>query len=176
MSAYQTFHVTGRDDPPRISRFREDDLAASAAEQVMSGKKSLGMRTLHALGYELIALLICAPVLAWLFDESAAHAGMLTLMLSLLAMVWNIFFNAMFERVAARLRKLGGLAKRVVHALLFEAGLILVAVPTVAWWLGVSMIDALLLDLGFLLFFLPYTFAYNWAFDRLLQWKSATAT
>lgn len=134
------------------------------------------MRMVHALGYELIALLICAPVLAWLFDVSAGHAGMLTLMLSLMAMAWNIAFNSIFARVVHRLRWLRGVAARLVHALLFEAGLILVAVPTVAWWLGVSMIDALLLDFGFLLFFLPYTFAYNWAFDRWMVEPRPSAT
>jgi uncharacterized membrane protein len=54
---------------------------------------------------------------------------------------------------------------RVVHALLFEGGLVAVGVPLIAWWLNVSLWQAFLLDIGVLLFFLPYTYVYHWAYD-----------
>jgi uncharacterized membrane protein len=38
-------------------------------------------------------------------------------------------------------------------------------VPVIAWWLDVSFLQALILDLGLLTFFLVYTFAFNWVFD-----------
>ena len=38
-------------------------------------------------------------------------------------------------------------------------------VPVAAWWLNVSLVEALLLDLGIVLFFLPYTFCFNLAYD-----------
>jgi uncharacterized membrane protein len=40
-------------------------------------------------------------------------------------------------------------------------------VPLAAWWLQVSLWQALLLDLGFFAFFLPYTYVFNLAYDRL---------
>lgn len=135
----------------------------------MSSGKSLGTRFIHALGFELIALVICVPVLSWLSGVSVAHAGMLTLMISLLAMVWNMVFNALFERVVDRVRLTRTFAVRAAHALMFESGLLLVAVPLAAWWLDTSLVNALMLDLGFLLFFLPYTLIYNWAYDRLRE-------
>lgn len=140
----------------------------------MCSGKSFRLRFVHALGYELIALLVCAPVMAWVFDVSATHAGLLTLTISLLAMAWNMAFNTLFDRLMQQLRWLRGVAMRAAHAVLFELGLLLLAVPLAAWWLEVSVIDALLLDLGFLLFFLPYTLVYNWAFDLLLD-RSASA-
>ena len=36
-----------------------------------------------------------------------------------------------------------------------------------AWWLGISLVEAFVLDLGFLAFFLVYTFAFNLGFDRV---------
>ena len=54
---------------------------------------------------------------------------------------------------------------RVVHALLFEGGLVAVGVPLIAWWLNVSLWQAFLLDIGVLLFFLPYTYVYHWVYD-----------
>ena len=54
-----------------------------------------------------------------------------------------------------------------MHALLFEGGLVVLLVPLVAWWLEVSYWQAFLLDIGFFLFFLPYTFVFNWLYDGL---------
>ena len=138
----------------------------------MSSTKSLKTRFVHALGFELIALLICAPVLSLVLNISAAHAGALTLMISLLAMAWNMAFNAMFDRIIHRLRMARTFAVRLANALTFEMGLVLMAVPLAAWWLEVSLIDALVLDLGLILFFLPYTLVYNWAYDRLTDHPS----
>ena len=42
----------------------------------------------------------------------------------------------------------------------------LLCVPVVAWWLQVSYWQALWLDIGVLLFFLPYTWLFNWLYDH----------
>jgi len=36
-----------------------------------------------------------------------------------------------------------------------------------AWWLNVSMLEALVLDLGFVAFYLVYAFVYNWVYDKV---------
>jgi len=36
-----------------------------------------------------------------------------------------------------------------------------------AWWLDVSLWQALVMDLGLVVFFLVYTFVFNWAFDAV---------
>ena len=54
---------------------------------------------------------------------------------------------------------------RGLHALLFEGGLVLVCVPLIAAWLNVSLMQAFILDIGVLLFFLPYTYVYHWGYD-----------
>ena len=35
----------------------------------------------------------------------------------------------------------------------------------VAWWLDMTLLQALLLDIGFAIFFIAYAFACNWAYD-----------
>jgi uncharacterized membrane protein len=40
-------------------------------------------------------------------------------------------------------------------------------VPLAAWWLGISLWQAFVLDIGIVLFFLPYTFCFNWTYDHL---------
>lgn len=129
--------------------------------------KSTRERFLHALGFELLALLICAPLLAWVFAYPLVHVGALSLMVSLVAMLWNMAFNALFDRAQRRLGFARTWGARVVHATLFEVGLILAVVPLAAWWLDIGLWAALVLDIGLVLFFLPYTLGYNWLYDTL---------
>jgi uncharacterized membrane protein len=96
-----------------------------------------------------------------------AHAGLLTLMISLVAMIWNMIFNSLFDRIERHWRLARTMAMRVVHAAAFEAGLVAIVVPLVAWWLDMSLLEALILDIGLLLFFLPYTFVFNLVYDKL---------
>ena len=43
----------------------------------------------------------------------------------------------------------------------------LVALPVMV--LGVTLLQAFTLEIGFFLFFLPYTMLYNWAYDTLRE-------
>lgn len=133
----------------------------------MSLQKSVKERFFHAFCFEALAIAICAPLGAWLLDYSLAHMGLLTLMISTVAMLWNMVFNALFDRLQLRLGFYRTLAVRALHAVAFEIGLVLAVVPLAAWWLGISLWTAFLLDIGIVLFFLPYTFFYNLAYDSL---------
>lgn len=130
-------------------------------------QKSIKERFFHALGFEVLALVICAPLGTWLFGYSLAQIGVLSLMVSLIAMTWNMVFNALFDRAQRRIGFKRTVGARVVHSLLFEVGLIVAVVPLAAWWLDIGLWPALVLDIGIVLFFLPYTFAYNWMYDHL---------
>lgn len=129
--------------------------------------KSTREMFLHALGFEVLALLICAPLLAWVFDYPLAHVGALSLMVSLIAMLWNMAFNALFDGAQRRMGFARNFSARVVHATLFDVGLILAVVPLAAWWLSIGLWAAFVLDIGLVLFFLPYTLGYNWLYDTL---------
>ena len=133
----------------------------------MHSHKSVRERFFHALAFELLAIAICAPLGAWLLGYSLAHIGLLTLMISLVAMTWNMIFNAIFDRVQRRLGFERTLVARALHAVLFEIGLLLAVVPLAAWWLKIGLWEAFVLDIGIALFFLPYTFLFNLAYDHL---------
>lgn len=131
--------------------------------------KTVRERFFHALAFEVIAIALCAPLGAWLLGYSLGHMGLLTLMVSLIAMAWNMVFNSAFDRTQQRLGFARNLGARVVHSVLFEIGLILGVVPLAAWWLDIGLWEALVLDIGIVLFFLPYTFIFNWVYDHLRQ-------
>ncbi|EGZ3975070.1 PACE efflux transporter [Salmonella enterica subsp. enterica serovar Richmond] len=111
-------------------------------------RRSLPERIFHAVCFEGIATAILAPTTA---------------------MIWNIIYNALFDRLwpAHQVRRTAKV--RALHALGFESGFIVIGVSIVAWVLNVSLLQAFTLEIGFFLFFLPYTMLYNWAYDVLRQ-------
>ncbi len=126
--------------------------------------------------YELIAIAVTTVGFMLFTDSGAAHAGVISAASSVLAVVWNVAFNALFERWESRQSVRGrSLARRVAHALGFEGGLALMLVPLLAWWFDVGLWQALVMDLGLLLFFLVYTFVFNWGFDRVFGLPAAAA-
>ena len=129
--------------------------------------RSLMERIFHAVIFEVIAVAACAPALAWVMDKPLAQMGALTLMFSMIAMLWNLVFNVLFDGAQRRWGFERGVLARLSHALLFELGLIFMLVPLAAWWLSVSLMTAFWLDIGLILFFLPYTLGYNWAYDAI---------
>ena len=118
--------------------------------------------------YELIAIVVVSLGLMWMSGEGLVHSGALAVMTSAVAVLWTLVFNHCFEWWEARQAVRGrSVARRVAHAVGFEGGLVLWLVPLMAWWLGVSLWQALLMDLGLVVFFLIYTFIFSWTFDRV---------
>jgi len=56
--------------------------------------RSLKERFLHALGFETLAILTVSPLAAWAMDKPLFEMGALALMLSTVAMLWNMIYNA----------------------------------------------------------------------------------
>jgi uncharacterized membrane protein len=118
--------------------------------------------------YEGIAILCASIGLAAMTGAGAGKSTALAVASSVVAVLWNLAFNTLFEAWESRQAVRGrSLKRRIAHALGFEGGLALVLVPMFAWWLGVSLWEALVFDAALLVFFLVYTFVFNWAFDRV---------
>ena len=131
-------------------------------------------RVLYVALYELIAIGVVTLALGLLTEHGWGSSGGLAVGSSLIAVLWNLVFNHFFERWERRQPTRGrSAARRVAHAIGFEGGLLLWLVPFIAWWLGVSLWHALLMDLGLLLFFLVYTFVFTWVFDRVFGLPAA---
>lgn len=123
-------------------------------------------RLVHAVGYEVFAVLLCAPLLSWVMGKSLATAGALAVTLSVIAMLWNMVYNALVDRWVQTERIHWKASARFVHGLGFEAGLVVWCLPVAAWMLDISLLQAFMVELGFFVIILPYTVLYNWAFDK----------
>lgn len=133
----------------------------------MHSGKSLRERALQALGFELLAIALSTPLLAWAMDAHWQTMGVITVATCVIALIWNVLYNRTFDWLLQRMGRVKTASVRLVHALLFEGGLVVFCVPFAAWWLSISLWQALLMEIGLLLFFLPYTYLYHWAYDSL---------
>jgi uncharacterized membrane protein len=139
--------------------------------------RSFSDRVRHAVLFELIGIAIFMPAAAWLFNQPVAHMGVIGVVSATAATVWNLLFNLGFDHALVRVT--GRVAKtmpiRVAHAMLFEAGLIVLLIPFVAWYLGVSLWAALMMDISIVAFYLVYAFAFNIAYDRVFPVRPRSA-
>lgn len=132
-------------------------------------------RLRHTVLFELIGLLTCTPLASWILDRDLLRIGAMSIVISATAMICNYLFNIAFDHILVRLGRPVNVRPpwlRVVHAVSFEASLIVITVPFVAWWLDLSLWAAFLADIGFALFFLVYAYIYNWAYDAIFPMPS----
>lgn len=124
-------------------------------------------RIRHAVSFEVIGLLLVTPLGALAFVMPMHDIGVVSIVGATIATLWNYVFNLIFDhallRITGAVRK--SLPLRIVHAVLFEAGLLAVLLPFIAWYLDVSLAQAFVMDLSFALFYLIYAFVFNWAYD-----------
>lgn len=131
--------------------------------------RTTGDRIRQAVSFETIGLLISVPLAAFAFGYSLEKTGVLGLIGATLATTWNYLFNLGFDHALKRLtgstRK--SLKLRFLHAFSFELGLLLAFLPIIAWWMNISLLDALLLDVSFAMFYLVYAFVFTWCYDTI---------
>lgn len=136
-------------------------------------------RIRHAISFELIGLALITPLGAWVFGVPMAEIGAAGIAAATVATIWNYIYNLGFDALMRRLT--GGTRKsipvRVLHAVLFEAGLLLMLMPLFAWYLGISLLQAFLMDVSFAAFYMAYAFVFNWAYDRIFplpEWQNSS--
>lgn len=124
-------------------------------------------RIRHATGYELTALILLTPLGALIYAKPLLDIGVVALISAGLAAIWVYLYNLFFDIAMLRMR--GDVRKtvpiRVFHAILFEIGIMLLLFPFIAWYLDVSLLEALVMDLSFAVFYMVYAFIYNWVYD-----------
>lgn len=133
-------------------------------------------RIRHAISFEIIGLAIFTPLASFVFGIPVEHVGVVGIVSATIATGWNYLYNLGFDHLMQKFR--GSTQKsitlRVAHSALFELGLLIVLMPFIAWYLGVSLVQALVMDIAFALFYLVYAFFFNLAYDRIFplpEWR-----
>ena len=137
-------------------------------------------RLRHAISFEIIALILVIPAGAILFDVPLHDFGVVGIVSATLATLWNLGYNVLFDLALQRLTgtTLKSRIVRVLHALAFEAGLLVVLLPFIAWYLGISLWDAFVLDIALAAFYIVYAYVFNLIYDTLFplpEWAQEQA-
>ena len=129
---------------------------------------SLKTRLVHMILFESVGLVLFTLTASLILKLSLIHLGVLGVICSLIAMLWNFIYNYIFdyfEYQLGRSRFKRGIYWRLIHILMFEFGLMLVTLPIIAYWLNMGILSAFFMDLGVIVFFLGYAMLFNWVFD-----------
>jgi uncharacterized membrane protein len=131
--------------------------------------RSVRDRIRHAISFEIIGLLLVTPLGAVVFNKPIEDIGVIAVVGATLATLWNYVYNLSFDMLMTRWR--GTTEKtipiRVLHTVLFEAGLLVVLLPFIATYLGITLWEAFVMDAAFALFYMVYAFVFNWGYDRV---------
>ena len=126
-------------------------------------------RIRHAISFEVIGILIATPLAAFAFHMHAGDSAVIVVGSATVAMLWNYVYNLGFDHA---LKALGRstektLPIRILHAMLFEIGLLLMLMPLIALYLGITLWEAFVMDMAFALFYMGYALVFNWAYDKV---------
>ena len=140
----------------------------TAQQNTVSQKPfSIAERFIYAIFFEIFGIGISTPLFAWLTGTPMVDMGVIATVIAVMALLWNMLFNSIFDAWLKRNHLSKNTRLRVLHAFLFEVGLICGALPFIMWWLSISLWEALTLDIGMILFYLPYTYIYSLVYDNL---------
>lgn len=125
-------------------------------------------KLVYVTAYEVIGMVISALGLALLSGSTPSSTGPLAVIITTIAVSWNLIYNYLYEfwesRQASRTRTL---KRRILHAVGFQLTLVVYLIPLIAWWMEISLLQALLLDMALIVIIPCYTFVFNWTFDKI---------
>lgn len=137
-------------------------------------------RIFHAVLFEVLAVSLSIIGLALFTQHEVGSLSGTMIVIATIAMLWNYIFNLMFDYFVRGDKVLRSLSIRVIHVVLFEAGLLIFTIPVMAYLLNVSLWHAFVMDLGVTIFITLYAFAFNYIYDhcraRIVKSSLATAS
>jgi len=120
--------------------------------------------------FELGGLVLITPPFVWASGVPVGDSVLLLAALALIAALWNGTYNTAFDwaegRLTGRTADRRPTRLRVLHAMGFEGGLLLVSLPLIVLWTGMGWRAALIADIGLALAYMAYAFAFNLYYDR----------
>ncbi|BBM66265.1 PACE efflux transporter [Vibrio alfacsensis] len=124
-------------------------------------------RIFHAVLFEVLAISLSIVGLAVFTEHEVSALSGTMIVVATIAMIWNFIFNWIFDHFATGPKEKRTILLRIVHVVLFEAGLLFVTIPAMAWMLDVGLWEAFLMDVGVTIFITLYAFVFNYTYDHL---------
>lgn len=125
-------------------------------------------RIVYVTLFEILAIILSTLILMALSGGKVSSSLPVAIIVSAIAVAWNYTYNTMFEMWERRTKVFKRTLKiRCVHALGFEAGLLVTTLPLYMFWYGVSLWKAFTMVAALLIFFIVYTFVFTLLFDKV---------
>ncbi|MGY8873030.1 MAG: PACE efflux transporter [Pseudomonadales bacterium] len=131
-------------------------------------------RLRYTLLFEAILVASSTAFIALLLERDLLEVSYLVLVLSAIAMVTNFFYNYAYDSMDVyygRIPTERSIKHRIYHAVGFELSLLFFTLPLIIWWLELSLVNALLLDVGMMAAVVIYTFLFGLGYDRAFPIK-----
>jgi uncharacterized membrane protein len=124
-------------------------------------------RIFHALLFEVLAVSLSILGLIIFTNHDPQTLSGTMIVIASMAMVWNFLFNWLFDLFFPGDKDKRTLKLRLFHVLIFEAGLLILTVPVMAYILTISIVDAFMMDIVVTVFITLYAFIFNWVYDNV---------
>ncbi|MGJ8526277.1 hypothetical protein LMG33818_002026 [Halomonadaceae bacterium LMG 33818] len=131
--------------------------------------RTMADRLRHAILFEIFGLVLVVLFGPLLFGISVEHMGVVAIISIIVAAGWNYIYNLVFDMMLKHYQHSvhKKLWQRIIHAVLFELGLLVILQPLIAYYLGQSMFGTLWLTFSLAVFYMVYGFVYNLIYDRV---------
>ncbi|MCL1043731.1 MULTISPECIES: PACE efflux transporter [Shewanella] len=124
-------------------------------------------RIFHAVLFEFLAIIGSVIGLMIFTDYALASLSGTMIAIATIAMGWNFIFNIIFDKFYTEPREQRTVIQRMIYIGFFEAGLLMLTIPVMAYILGISLIEAFWLDISVTVFITVYAYVYNYAYDHI---------
>ena len=124
-------------------------------------------RVFHAVLFEVLAVSLSIVLLMAFTDHEVGALSGTMIIIATIAMAWNFAFNWIFDKFFPGDKTQRTISTRVFHVVLFELGLLVLTIPVMAVILGVSLYQALVMDIGVTVFITLYAFVFNFIYDHI---------
>ena len=125
----------------------------------------LAERIFHSVLFEIGAVSVATVAVVAVGKVDTGAAVGTGVVMSLIAMLWNLIFNYFFDKRFTGKREERSLALRIAHTVGFEAGLLFFTIPLIAYLLNLSLWYTLVADIGLSLLIMVYALIFNWIYD-----------
>ena len=137
--------------------------------------RSLKDRIRYTVIFETILLTMLVPAGMIFYDRDILDIGLLGVVLVVKAMVLNIIYNWVFDRLEARTGRVASDRPhklRIIHAIGFEVTLAITSIPIYTWWLKITVLEAILIDVVVTTFIVGYTYIFTLVYDVVFPIKT----
>lgn len=124
-------------------------------------------RLFHAVLFEILAILISVLAVKLVSHYPTTETTFIILLISLIAVIWNMLFNWIFDLLFTAPRETRKIPLRLFHTILFEGGLLIFTLPMIVYVLNIGWLSAFLMDIGLTILILIYTFFFNLGYDHI---------